>query len=290
MISFDYHFIQDIFERIWGNTELTFLMNAFKGIAISFVIIRYVFVIFKDQVGKKEIEFGSNKVSLPISFYNILYYAFMVALILSYDKLIYFMDTILGMIIANYEMLQNTPVTREIAMAEAADSSMSALEAMKQMALEFMMVLTNPLVALLKGIEGVVWLLDAIIYGYFLGLRFFAILILKFTGPAAIALSLLPKFGHVFGKWVGLYARWWLLIIPFLLVNIVVSGFMESYEVMFDGFADGENMVTSAAIAQVRLMTQVPLLVLITILKLGLYILSKKVYEELITVNENEND
>ncbi|MDZ7664614.1 MAG: hypothetical protein U5K27_04690 [Desulfotignum sp.] len=146
------------------------------------------------------------------------------------------------------------------------------------MALEFIMVLTTPTVfVLLKLIEAIAWLLDAIIYGYFLGLRFFAILILKFTGPAAIALSLLPKFGHVFGKWVALYARWWLLIIPFAFRWILLrNGFMEAYdEIMFDEYGKKPHRVllsTKMAVNDVAIPTQIPLLVLVTLLKLARYI------------------
>jgi hypothetical protein len=288
MIEVNYEFFQEIFEGIWEKTNLNKFIWGLKGICIAFLILRYLFIVMKSKAAVSEIQ-SSVATKLPISTWNLGYYFFIAICVASYDKVMLGMDNILGYFVFYFSELDTTTTTMNMeAQTESVPVDASALEALKIAALEMMKVITNPFLWTLAILKGIVWIFDICVYGIFIGERFFVLLILKITGPAVLTLSLVPKFGGMVGKWLSLYMRWYLLIIPYFIVNLVVNGFLEAYDVLFSEF--GTNAGTSLAIDIIKTQLKIPLFIMLAILKFKLYSSAKGMYNEMIDINIKDDD
>lgn len=279
-MSFDYALLEDLFNGVWKDSDFATIVISMKVLGVSFVLLRFIYVISKNTLKQKTIDVGNQSVTIPITMWTILTYLFYGVLITTYDQLLMAMDSLFGYIVASYEDLDVTTINVQMGSytedteVESTDSA-STLMAFANMAMQIM---NSPTVLLLKLLKGMAWIADLIIFGIFLGQRFFALLVLKFTGPMAIALSLFPGFDAVFGKWIALYARWFLLIIPYMLVNLLIGGFIEVYEAMFADWGRGYGY----GVEVVGSLIEVPLIIFIVLLKWVLYTTGKNIYNSMI--------
>lgn len=287
MIRIDYKFINDIFEKVWGASEFSAITEGLKILAISFLLTRYAWIIYKSWADQKKMGSSGGEVSLPISPRQLGTYFAICLTIAFYDQLLLFLDSILGSLLSVYSKLDVTSISIPLKNADdeqkEALANAGSLEALKIFALQALDVLTSPSLWLLSIVKVVVWLIDVTIYSLVLSERFFVLLILKFTGPLAICMSLIPKLNAMFWKWVALYARWYLLIIPYLLVNLTVNAFVGAYELIF-------SRMNSDVAETIGETVEVPFLVIIVLLKLTLFRTAKTIYNELIDINMNEDD
>ena len=282
MINIDYAFIQEIFDLIWDETYLSDLTLGLKAMAIAFLLIRLTYMIVKSTAQQKTFDLGMSKIEMPISIWNVLNYTALALLIAFYDTLLFSLDHVWGFFVSYFAQFQSNTITVDLAASvEPVPSDMGDLEAMKAFSLEAIQFLTNPTLWLLGILKVIIWLFDVVIYGFFISQRFFVLLLLKLTGPFAICLALLPGFQGIFSKWLGLYTRWYLLIIPYLLVNLIINGFLDAYDLLFDEFGAG----SSFAMDSVKNTVKTPLFLMLAMLKFSLYYTSKKIYEQLIDVN-----
>lgn len=289
MIEIDYNFLNDLFERVWGDSDFSAITMGLKIMAISFLLIRLTWIIYKSWADRRSLNAQSAESGayLPISPRQFGTYVALCLCAAFYDQVLLFLDTILGSLISVYSSLDVNTVSIPLSYAnqEAEDTmaNASAFEALKIFALQAIDVITSPTLWILSIVKVLAWLMDIVVYSIFIIERFFVLLILKFTGPLAISLSLVPKLNAIFWKWAALYMRWYLLIIPYLLVNLVVNVMVESYELIFASMGTDLMQTIGETL-------EVPLLLVIVVLKLVLYRTAKTIYNEVIDINMNEDD
>lgn len=289
MIDLNYSFFNEVFNEIWGDSNFSVLTTSLKGITITFLIVRYAYILFKQRAKKNGLDSGEPEA--PISMWLLGKYFAIALAIASYDKVLQGADGLLGYFVHTVTSLEVKNVTIQLTNADKEAQEFLATatwyESLKMTALEVYDALTSPTLWILSIVKVFVWLIDQLVYAIFICERFFVLLILKFTGPVVLALSLVPKFGSILGKWFSLYARWYLLIIPYFFVNLVVNGFFAAYEHMFDQFDKDSTFIPYESIGE---LIQVPLLLLIVILKFKLYSTAKSTYNELINIDIRDND
>lgn len=81
-------------------------------------------------------------------------------------------------------------------------------------------LVNDPLWPFLVLLEGIARLADGIIYGVFLLERFFFLWMLKFLGAIALAFYPFEKLKKWFWSYVGVYAAIFLMIVPYMLLNL----------------------------------------------------------------------
>jgi hypothetical protein len=287
MIEINYQFLQEMFDKVWENANIRYFTYGLKGVAIAFLLLRYVFIVVKQQADAKEIQLaGSNTVKVPITIWNLGYYAFIVLCIVGYDKFLFVMDNLWGYFVSYFASFETKSITINLEKTTDVTTDASVWETMKTASYEFLKFISNPALMLLTILKPIIWLADMCISVIFIGERFFILLILKLTGPVILCLSLIPKFGGMLGKWLTLYARWYLLIIPYFLVNFVINTFIDSYNVMFGKFGAG----SSFPMEHMRDMLMVPLFLILIVLKFKLYSTGKRLYEQLIDINIRDDE
>lgn len=287
MIEIDYDFLNEIFTNVWGDSNFNLITSGLKTLAISFLLLRYTWIVYKSWADRKTMGKTDDNASLPISPKQIGTYFAIILCIAFYDKVLLALDSVLGSLISVYSQLDVNTVSIPLGKADQEEkeaiANASSLEALKLFALQAYDIITSPTLWILAIMKVIAWLVDVIVYSIFITERFFVLLILKFTGPIAICLALVPKLNSMFWKWLALYARWYLLIIPYLLVNLTVNGFVSAYELIFSKF-NNANMETIGETLEI------PMILLIVVLKLILYRTAKNIYNELIDINMNEDD
>ncbi|MEM9298456.1 MAG: hypothetical protein AAGA64_08695 [Bacteroidota bacterium] len=284
MLELDYQFLHDLFQLVWSKTEIKSFVWSLKGICASVLIIRLVTIVTKDTLDQKKFQIGQNEVTIPITLWTIIRYVGIVAIIGSYDYFMEGIDLLLGAFTEYFQGFDSAIASETInnsSYQEKLDANIGPLEAMKNFALAGIKFLTQPQFFLLQILKGLIWIVDVFLYAWFIGERFFVLLILKLTGPFALCLSLFPGFQAVAYKWLAMYARWFFLIVPYLLVNFIINAFIDGYNLLF---AEFENK-TSLSMQFVADHVKIPMLIFLVILKYKLYNTGKAIYKELIDLD-----
>ena len=283
-MQFNYEIISEIFENVWRGTDFSYIVYGLKGLAISFLIVRFIITIAKQELNKKSISFGGGgEVQLPITLWNVMIYVFYAVMIASYDQVLLVIDGLLGSVLNLYTDLDTTTISIQL-QEDSADPVIADetwFQTLKRMGYKVIAIIQNPAIIVMSILKVIAWLFDLIIYAIFIGQRFFVLLILKLTGPLAICLSLVPGMGNTFGKWLSMYAQWFFLIIPYSLANLVIATFVDIYEDMFSTFGYGY----SEEISQIGATLEIPLILFIIVLKPILYASGKQVYNKLLEFN-----
>ncbi|MEM6525495.1 MAG: hypothetical protein AAF693_16970 [Bacteroidota bacterium] len=284
MLELDYNFLHDLFQTVWSQTQINNFVWSLKGICAAVLIIRLVTILTKDTLDQKKFQIGQNEVTIPITAWTIIRYVSIVAVIGSYDYFMWGLDLLLGAF-TEYFQAFDTPITAETInnsrYQEELDVDIGALEAMKSFALAAMNFLARPQLFLLQILKGLVWIIDIFVYAWFIGERFFVLLILKLTGPFALCLSLFPGFQAVAYKWLAMYARWFFLIVPYLLVNFIINAFLDGYDLLFAAFENNTGVSMQFVADHVK----IPLFLFLVVLKYKLYGTGKSIYKELIDLD-----
>ena len=124
--------------------------------------------------------------------------------------------------------------------------------------------------ALVQALVGALaWILDQMIFIYFLAVRFFVMGIIKLISPLIIALSIIDKFRAWALGLVKIYVRTFLTIIPMLLVAVFAARMYNALYNGLDSIADGAIQTTGAYV--VGASTRTPALLLFVFLKFKLY-------------------
>lgn len=284
LIRVDFQLISSIFEEAWRTTQLSTLTLGLKGMCITFVIIRFTYLISRDVMTQKKLG-DSAEPSLPITPGNLLYYAGLVALIASYDYLLMGLDVILSFAVSKYQFLDATNINPDLQMEATRQQGLSIWEVAMETFLEILAFLTNPLEWLMVILRLLVWIFDQIAYALFVTERFMVMTILKLTGPLALAMSILPRMQHVAFKWLSLYMRWFLLIIPYFIVNMIAAGFFEAWQLIFY-----QNNALSGSMLDPMKWAEVIFLLLMAGGKFIGYRAGKQIYNELFNIDFREKE
>ena len=126
----------------------------------------------------------------------------------------------------------------------------------------------NP-ASLVQAIVGALaWILDQMIFIYFLAIRFFVMGIIKLMSPIIIALSIIDKFRAWALGLIKVYVRTFLTIIPMLLVAVFAA---RMYNGLYEGIEDAAGDTISNGIYILGSTTRTPALLLFIFLKFKLY-------------------
>ncbi|MEQ8580061.1 MAG: hypothetical protein RIB01_15235 [Balneola sp.] len=278
-MQFDYAFLEDVFNTVWDGTNFSNIIFGLKILTVSFIAFRFIYTLTKQTLGQKQLQIGSTSVPIPMTLWHIMTYLVYAIGVSTFDLILNGLDGILGYVISIYTDLD--VMTVNIALMEdqpeiVADESW--FQVLQRMGYQVLAYLANPTLIIVKILKVLAWVMDLLVYAIFLGQRFFVLLILKITGPLALCASLIPGLGHTFGRWLSLYTRWFFLIIPYSLANVLVAAFVEAYDSIMVGFGAGYN---GGYIDSTAAILEVPLILLIVILKPVLYSTGKSLYNYL---------
>jgi hypothetical protein len=272
----DYEIIEKIFTEVWTNRRFVNVHYSLKGAAILFVLVR-----FGVQIYQNYSQLGGGGTRSVITARGIAWVLLLVTMVAFYDWFLVKMDQALSVFFAYFNAFDSNTISIDVKREQAPDLSGSGpLAVLKEYALLFLEYLENPALILSDIILWIAWLFDWIIFGLFIGQRFFVLLLLKLTGPLVIVFSLLPKLQGWFYNWLRLYVTWYLLIIPYMLANLIINGFLESIDQIRAQEALTGELIFNPVIA--------PLSIFVVLLKFVLYSTGKKLYEQIITIDRNE--
>ncbi|WP_127023488.1 type IV secretion system protein [Flagellimonas beolgyonensis] len=211
---------QQFFEEELHLKDLT---NVLKILAIAFFLINA----YTNMFSKMTDRFGTTK--LPFNEKQFFSSLFMVMVIVFYDKLLNFLDTLLlGMdeAYSKFSPLDFAPPEEEIKKEDEAD----VWAILKLAGSHFIQFMTDPSYIVLLLLKGLAWIIDTAIYAVFLMERFFFIGLLKVLGAIAIVLAVFEKFRDLFYKWLKLYIAIYLLIFPFFLILGFTAFIFDAFE------------------------------------------------------------
>ncbi|MDC6367203.1 MULTISPECIES: hypothetical protein [Flavobacteriaceae] len=218
---------QDFFSQKLYLNDIT---NALKVLAIIFFLLNVYTGMFSRMTS-----FGQAK--LPFDEKKLLSSIAMVLVLIFYDKLLGYLDSLLLGLDQTYNefspTLYNFPKNEQI--EQDGDGGILDYAAMlKEFATEALHIFADPTYIFLMFLEGIAWIVDTVIYGVFLLERFFFIGLLKVLGAIAIVLAVFEKFRDLFYKWIKLYIAIYLLIFPFFLIigfgSFVTDFFKENFD------------------------------------------------------------
>lgn len=278
-MEFNYAFLEEVFNSVWEGTNFADIIFGLKILTVSFIAFRFIYTLTKQTLAQKDIQIGSTNVAVPMTLWHILTYMTYAIAVSTFDLILNGLDGLLGYVVSIYTDLD--VMTISIALMEQQPEIIpdeSWYQVLQRMGYQVLAYLENPTLIIVKVLKVLSWAIDLLVYSIFLGQRFFVLLILKVTGPLALCASLVPGLGHTFGRWLSLYTRWFFLIIPYSLANVLIAAFVEAYESIMVGFGSGYSggHIDAAASA-----LEVPLILLIVILKPVLYATGKSLYNYL---------
>lgn len=199
---------QEFFTEELHLQEIT---NVLKILAIAFFLLN----VYTSMFNKINDRFGSTK--LPFDEKKLIGSLTMVLVLVFYDKLLDFMDSLLiglDKTYSHFSPMDFSPEEEEI----KNDNTLDVWAWLKLFATQAVNIFKDPAYIFLLLLEGIAWIIDTAIYGVFLLERFFFIGLLKVLGAIAIVLAVFEKFRDLFYKWIKLYISIYLLIFPFFLI------------------------------------------------------------------------
>lgn len=224
-MDFSYDAIYNLYNEFFTNTLLLDdLIKVLKVLAIAFFLLNVytnMFSRIRTTMGNAQLPFDERKLFSSLA---------IVLLIIFYDKLLNFLDSLLLGMDSFYSHLSPLQFMPDEEPVEDESSIIGTNAYLKLASFEFLEILKDPSRIFLLLIQGVAWIIDVAIYIVFLLERFFFIGLLKVFGGIAIVMAVFEKFRDYFYKWIKLYVATYLLIFPFFLIlgfSSFVYGFID---------------------------------------------------------------
>lgn len=217
VFTLNYQQALTLYQSFQNSTTIFYSMQCFKATLLIFGMIKAI-QIATEAAGTSFIE-----VTQKWQIKDWLKFLWVPALLGSYDFIIGFLDQIGLLIDQEYAVtaqnIQSIKMREDITSVDSQEASnwMSSIINMADTLIEFIM---DPSLFVLLVVEAIVMFLDWCIFGVVLLERFFLLWILKIFGGFAIASLMLDKFEDWFYKWLKMYIVYFLLIIPFMAVNL----------------------------------------------------------------------
>ena len=213
--------IDDVFHDLFDG-EFSIFIYAGKFLAV---------IIFVFTIGKKAFKSFSihgmtfSREQDGLSPYDILRGLLLLAAILSITEILTLADKIL-LLIENigtskfqYDL---SPMALYNVELEPPDTGSSSLD----LVLEYLRKINenlNPLNWIMKVFYLVLWMVDMVLFVVFIAQRFFFMGIIKLFSPIVLALSILPEYKMMSYNLAKVYARNFLIIIPYMLVFVFAN-------------------------------------------------------------------
>jgi hypothetical protein len=149
-------------------------------------------------------------------------------------------------------------------------------------------IMTFPSVLMIKVITFLTELLDALIYGFVLIIRFAFLFILRFLGPFAIAASVYDHYKNVFHQWIKALVILYLWVFVIFLINlftgvVATAMYKLKYLVVMPDVNPVTDAVSSIATDQHYNIAYSTTLLMMVMVKLYLYFKSKKLLGKIFT-------
>ena len=226
-MNFDYSFVLEMYQEMLDRDSIFVLISGLKVVGVVFVIIVW-YGRYLEALKAPDDDKTSNV--LPITPKDIVTGFGTILLIGFYDQILDLLDGFFATIENFYTELQQPPkdlgMTGTGEIGEATDKDWQDM--LKDMATHIQYAVTDPSYIIVQGIKGIAWFIDLIIYAVFLAERFFAMGILRILGGIALAVSYHSKLSKWFWNWLGIYTAVWLLIIPYMLINVFTNVIYET--------------------------------------------------------------
>lgn len=215
MMDISYELIQGIFNGIFSSGQFQWVNYSVKFLAISFFMLTF----YSNMITSR---FDWGEARMPFDRSKLFNSIVVVLLIISYDRILVFMDDLLGPL---DQVINDYSIKGHIMEKQEADPQrdMDVWDYMKMASSLFIETMVNPFSLFAKLLYVTLWILDNVVYGLFLVERFFFLTCLKILGPIAFCVSFFEKGLDTIMKWCKLYAAYYLLVIPFFLVIYVTN-------------------------------------------------------------------
>ncbi len=261
----DYDFFLSIKDQVENSGIMFWSMNTVKAIALIALGFQFIYLPWKQSLEAEtggQAEFTLKKILSTLG---------VVIVVLSYDKILSGLDWILGAIEVSYieydvEVSRNVYAKEEI-IHEYQNSAESSIEGIAGQINNYI----NPMYWILQGCEFVCMWIDKFIYGIFLGERFFIIWVLKALGGIAIGMFAFDKTRQWFYNWLGVYIAVYLLIIPYIMINVFTNNFYKLLLIEVESSAFFEQGLSKAPWEQDSNTVFVLILIFVSVLKFRLF-------------------
>lgn len=239
-----YDSIYTLYDKFFtSELKISEILFSIKLLAAAFFLLN----VYTNMFSKVGSTWGDTK--LPFDKHKLLSSFVMVLAVMSYDKILHFLDVMLMGFDTSYQHF--SPFHFEFVEIDPEDGGFSfGPSIISEAAAEFVSILKDPSHVLVLILEGIAWMIDAAIYAVFLLERFFFIGLLKVLGAIAIVLAVIEKFRDLFFKWLKLYIAVYALIIPFYLI-IGFSSFVFEF---FDSALKTDNTVDILIGSKIRVL------------------------------------
>ncbi len=138
MIDFGYELVRQVYEKIWNATMFQWSMNSIKIVAVTVFLLS----LYSNLIASK-FDWGTQK--LPLDKNKLINSLFMVFIVMTYDKIIDFLDLLLGELdkwANNYNHIKHVFDKK---MEEANVEDPTLLDQAKQVAIDAYTRITNPM-------------------------------------------------------------------------------------------------------------------------------------------------
>lgn len=226
MLKFDYTWIKEIYDNLIDLDEIFQIVTGLKILSVVLLLLYWYFKFIKFTDTNE----GTVKRS-PLTPYDIIEGIFIVMLVISYDKILYQLDTWLNAIENFYAGFEVRSQALDISDTEITEENeLTWTAAIKSIANALTEVIRDPFFLVLKFIEVIAWLIDLGIYVVFLAVRFFFIGLLRILGAVALACAVVPQLRKWFWNWLSLIVAVYLTIIPYMLINGFTNAIYDGAE------------------------------------------------------------
>lgn len=226
--QFDYEFIHDVYSSL-NNSDFTFWgVTSLKTICGFALMCNWTYKYYKQ---KNLFKAGEQEKAL-FSQEDIVRGFLLLIAIGSYDYILESVDFVLTLIETEAIQTASTRIVYGLDQgnmqpADECDGIMCALNGIYNVIVR---ISSDPLWIFLKLCEGIAWFLDLVLYFVFLAERFFLLWIMKMIGALVLALSAFEKFRKWFYNWAGIYMAIWMLILPYVAINMFTNNFYMAAE------------------------------------------------------------
>ncbi|MEP2469915.1 hypothetical protein [Ekhidna sp.] len=274
-----YSFLEDLFAGLWELPEISVITTNVKYVLLGAVVIRLSYMLISNYT---QVD-GEKK--FPLSTKGIIGVFGVIIAVMSYDYVLFFLDSILSTFFVNFPIWDNQAIVSfrpEFGGVEET-RDLDVWGTLKMMGSRVVAVLTNPMYLISEVLIFLLWLVEYVIVGIFLGERFFVLLILKMIAPLVWSMSMFPRFTPLLYNWIKLYLMWYILILPYMIVNLLVNAINIAMGDSMQQMGINENL------AQGMSVFLLPLSLLIIVIKFKLYATGKSLFKELITVSQTDD-
>lgn len=239
-------FLDEIYREIFAG-DIRYLVYSSKGIAAIIIVVTLL--------KRVSISFTSTGKMISdkkdgLNAYELLRMLFMLFLALAADQVISGLDHILGLINTEASTIMDIDEQSIFYVSEydlkkpVGEGAVATITYYFQIIIEKLSFFHGNVLA--KPVELFGAMIEMIIFPIFLTIRYFFLGLLKIFAPLMFALSIYDKLRDYFYNILKLYARYALVIIPFMFVNVFANAVFQGVMDFATGNAVGVAVVTLA--------------------------------------------